>query len=190
MAKTISKDKVVTIDVTMYDLQKNKLEQTPEGGYSYLHGHNDIFPLIEKALEGKAKGDTVSVTLDPEDAFGEFDPEAVFLVDVEKLGDPETITPGLVFDEVPGVANDGRRYRVTDVAEGKAVMDANHPLAGWTLRFDIKVLDVQKPEGEKVGNDDVVVPDFLGFADKIIDDEGEEDPAEEQELEKRLAGNA
>lgn len=190
MAKTVEKGMVVTIDVTMYDMQNHLLEKTPEGGYSYLHGHDDIFPLIEKALEGKSVGEQVSVTLNPEDAFGEFDPESVFLVDVDKLGDPEVIAPGLVFDEVPGIANDGRHYRVTDVAEGKAVMDANHPLAGWTLRFDVKVLDVEKPDGDKVGSDDVVVPGFLGFADKIIDDEQDDGPDEEAELNRRLGGGA
>ena len=76
MAKTVKKGMVVTIDVTMYDMQNHLLEKTPEGGYSYLHGHDDIFPLIEKALEGKSVGEQVSVTLNPEDAFGEFDPES------------------------------------------------------------------------------------------------------------------
>ncbi|HBC69555.1 MAG TPA: peptidylprolyl isomerase, partial [Sutterella sp.] len=83
-----------------------------------------------------------------------------------------------------------RHYRVTDVAEGKAVMDANHPLAGWTLRFDVKVLDVEQPDGDKVGSDDVVVPGFLGFADKIIDDEQDDGPDEEAELNRRLGGGA
>lgn len=169
----IKKDALVTLSVAMYDLQGNLLEETDREGVTYLHGHADIFPGIEKALEGKKKGDSVSVTLEPEDSFGEFDPEAIFIVPVEKLGDPELIVPGLVFDHVPGLADDGRKYRVTDVAQGTAVMDANHPLAGWTLRFDVKVLDVAAAEGEATGNDDVVVPGFLGFADKIIDEQAD-----------------
>lgn len=169
----IAKDSLVTIEVKMYDLQGHLLEETAEGGVQYLHGHGDIFPRIETALEGKKKGDSVSVTLEPEDSFGEFDEEGIFLVPVEKLGDPELIVPGLVFDHVPGLADDGRKYRVTDVAEGQAVMDCNHPLAGWTLRFDVKVLAVDPAQGETTGNDDVVVPDFLGFADKIIDEEAD-----------------
>lgn len=167
----IQKDALVTIHVAMYDLQGNLTEETDPAGVTYLHGHADIFPRIEAALEGKKKGDTVEVTLEPEDSFGEFDPEAIYMVPVERLGDPELIVPGLVFDHVPDQADDGRRYRVTDVAQGQAVMDANHPLAGWTLRFVVKVLDVEKAEGEATGNDEVVVPAFLGFADKIIDDE-------------------
>ena len=103
------------------------------------------------------------------------------MTDVEKLGDPETIVPGLVFDHVPGEANDGRHYRVTDVADGKAVLDANHPLAGWGLAFDITVLNVEDTDGkEAVGMDDTVVPSFLGFADKIIDEGDDEDDASEE----------
>ena len=149
---TINKDSLVTIRVRMSDLQGNLLEETPEEGVAYLHGHADIFPKIEAALEGLKKGDKASVRLEPEDAFGEFDPDAVFVTDVEKLGDPETIVPGLVFDHVPGEANDGRHYRVTDVADGK----------------------------EAVGTDDTVVPSFLGFADKIIDEGDDEDDASEE----------
>ena len=97
-------------------------------------------------------------------------------MDAEKLGDPETIVPGLVFDHVPGEANDGRNYRVTDVAEGKAVLDANHPYAGWTLKFDVEVLSVEATDGREVtGTDETVVPSFLGLADKIIDEEDDDD---------------
>ena len=178
---TNNKDSLVTIRVRMSDLQGNLLEETPEEGVAYLHGHADIFPKIEAALEGLKKGDKATVRLEPEDAFGEFDPDAVFVTDVEKLGDPETIVPGLVFDHVPGEANDGRHYRVTDVADGKAVLDANHPLAGWGLAFDITVLNVEDTDGkEAVGTDDTVVPSFLGFADKIIDEGDDEDDASEE----------
>lgn len=172
-AMQITKDTVVRIGVKMYDLQGNLLEETPQEGVEYLHGHGDIFPLIEKALEGKKVGDTVSVQLEPEDAFGDFDDQGVFVVETEKLGDPELIVPGLVFNHVPGMADDGRKYRVTDVAQGVAVLDCNHPLAGWALKFVVTVLGIREGMGEETGNDDVVVPGFLGFADKIIDDESD-----------------
>lgn len=167
----IERDALVRIAVKMYDLQGNLLEETAPEGVEYLHGHGDIFPAIEKALEGKLTGETVSLQLEPEDSFGDFDEMGVFVVAVEKLGDPELIVPGLVFDHVPGMADDGRHYRVTDVADGVAVLDANHPLAGWTLKFVVTVLGVMPGQGEETGNDEVVVPSFLGFADKIIDDE-------------------
>lgn len=94
---------------------------------TYLHGHGDIFPKLEQALEGKKAGETVVVQLEPDEAFGDFDDEAIRLVPVESLGDPELIVPGLVFSSVPGETPDGRNWRVTDVAEGMAVLDANHP---------------------------------------------------------------
>lgn len=154
----IEKDCVVGIHVRMFDLQKNLLEESEPQGVTYLHGHGDIFPKLEQALEGKKAGETVVVQLEPDEAFGDFDDEAIRLVPVESLGDP-------------GETPDGRNWRVTDVAEGMAVLDANHPLAGWSLKFEVKVLSVSKPEGEVTGNDEVVVPGFLGFAEKIIDDE-------------------
>lgn len=167
----IGKDCIVGIHVRMFDLQKHLLEETEPEGVTYWHGHGDIFPKLEQALEGKKVGDTFTIQLETEDSFGEFDPEAIRLVPVESLGDPELIVPGLVFGSVPGETPDGRHWRVTDVAEGKAVLDANHPLAGWALKFEVKVLSVTKPDEESGAPDDVVVPGFLGFADKIIDDE-------------------
>ena len=117
----IEKDCVVGIHVRMFDLQKNLLEETEPQGVTYLHGHGDIFPKLEQALEGKKAGETVVVQLEPDEAFGDFDDEAIRLVPVESLGDPELIVPGLVFSSVPGETPDGRNWRVTDVAEGMAV---------------------------------------------------------------------
>lgn len=85
---------------------------------TYRHGHGDIFPKLEQALEGKKVGDTVTIQLETEDSFGEFDPEAIRLVPVESLGDPELIVPGLV--RLSARRPTGATGRM-DVAEGKAV---------------------------------------------------------------------
>ena len=67
----IQKDTLVTMSVAMYTLQGDLLETADE--LVYLHGHGDIFPVIEKALEGKAAGEKVKVELEPEEAFGDYD---------------------------------------------------------------------------------------------------------------------
>jgi len=155
----IALNALVTIEVSMFDAQGHLIEAS-EGPLTYLHGHADIFPRVEEALEGKQAGEKISVMLEPEDAFGDYDAELVHLVALEKLG--ENVSVGLRFEGLPGQARDGHTYRVTDIAEGMAVLDANHPLAGWTLRFDITVKGVEEPAVEDVESEsDVVVPDFI-----------------------------
>ena len=108
------------------------------------------------------------------------DAEAIRMVPVSMLGDPDAVVPGLSYESIPGEAPDGRIWRVTDVAEGMAVLEANHPLAGIGLQFGIKVLAVaDAPDEEAVGTDDVVVPGFLGIADKIVPEEDDEEPLPE-----------
>ena len=126
----IEKDCVVGIHVRMFDLQKNLLEETEPQGVTYLHGHGDIFPKLEQALEGKKAGDTITVQLEPEEAFGDYDDEAIRLVPVESLGDPELIVPGLVFSSVPGETPDGRNWRVTDVAAELIIGAWTKPISG------------------------------------------------------------
>ncbi len=160
----VQKDTLVTIDVAMFDLQGNALETAED--LEYLHGHGDIFDVIEKALEGKKAGDAVSVTAEPEEAFGDYDETALILR-------PETdfeqgVEVGLCYSEIRGETLD-RVYRVTDIAEGVVILDGNHPLAGIGLRFEVKVKNVARGEGETVGTDDVVVPGFLQVTDKPVD---------------------
>ena len=123
----IKKNSVVGLHYKMYDADNNLLDETTEP-MVYLHGGYDgIFPLVEEALHEKNIGDTVDVLMQPEDAFGEQDPELVRIEDVKVF--PVEVEPGMMFE-----ADDPQHgvviYRVTDVADGKAVVDGNHPAGG------------------------------------------------------------
>jgi FKBP-type peptidyl-prolyl cis-trans isomerase SlyD len=123
----------------MHDAQG--VELSPPAETSYLHGgYGGLLPGLERAVEGKAPGETVSVQLEPEDAFGEYDADLLRLEPAERYG--EGIAAGMEVEE------DGSLYLVTDVAGGKVVLDGNHPLAGMALRFVLEVLAVRiaKPE--------------------------------------------
>ena len=139
---------VVTLTFKLFDASNKLIEESPEP-LTYLHGgHSGIFPKIEEALNTKTTGDTISVTLEPEDAFGEYDSK---MIRIEPLADlPPDITIGgyLVAEQ------DGQEvvWRVTGVADGKAVLDGNHELAGQRLRFDGTVLDVRAATADEVAH--------------------------------------
>lgn len=187
MANAVKNDRLVTLAVRMADMTGKILEETGPEGLTYLHGHGDIFPKLEAALDGRFEGEGFFIKLEPEDAWGEYDDEALEMVPVEHLGNPDTVVVGLVYEGIPGRQNDGRHWRVTDIADGMAVLETNHPLAGMALQFEVKVLKVAEPDDEEtVGNDSVVVPGFLSLADKIVNEE-EDDPTD-AEMDRLLAG--
>ncbi|MDO5532057.1 peptidylprolyl isomerase [Sutterella sp.] len=180
MSEPITKGMLVTLKILMADMTGRTIDETPEDGMVYLHGSGDIFPKLEAALEGHFAGEGFTIHLEPEDAFGEYDAEAIRLVPVENFAHSEQLEPGAVVDEVPGEAPDGRTWRVTDLAEGMAVLEANHPLAGIGLQFDVKILDVHEPtecELEAMEDDgtESLVPPFLKIADRIVSEDDEDD---------------
>lgn len=159
----ISNDTLVSLDVAMYDAQGNLLEKS-ESPLVYLHGHDDIFPRIEEALIGKEAGAHISLQLEPEDAFGNYDTDLVMLTPVQNLGGQ--IAVGLRVEAVGPAGEDPCLFTITDVAQGMAVLDANHPLAGIALRFDIRVVDVRPATDEDFEDSERVrLPDFLTIAD-------------------------
>ena len=116
----------------------------------YLHGGYDgIFPKVEAALEGREAGAEVALTLDPEDAFGEYDAD---LLRVEpRARFPESIEVGMQFEGMPdGSEQQTLIYRVTNIADDKVVLDGNHDLAGERLWFKCKVLEVRKATPEEL----------------------------------------
>ena len=137
---------VVSLVFKLLD-DRNQLIEEATDPITYLHGgYSGIFPRVEEALTHKKVGDSVSVSLEPGDAFGDYDPALVRMEPVESLP-PDIAVGGFLVSE-----NNGEEtvWRVTDIAEGKAVLDGNHALAGQRLRFDATVVDVRPATPEEV----------------------------------------
>ena len=110
---------------------------------SYLHGgYGEMLEALERALDGKGPGESVLVQLDPDQAFGDYDAGLLRVEPLERYG--EGLSIGMQVEE------DDKLYRVTDVGGGKAVLDANHPLAGMALRFSLVILTVREASEEEV----------------------------------------
>ncbi|HEX9275505.1 MAG TPA: peptidylprolyl isomerase [Casimicrobiaceae bacterium] len=131
----ISDDTVVTLTYKLYSAAGELIEETSEP-ITYLHGgHHGIFPKIEDALAEKRTGDSCSVALEPEDAFGEYDAELVRVEAQDRF--PADVKVGMQYEDTSGEGEEEVRvFTVTDIADGRVVVDGNHPLAGQRLRFD------------------------------------------------------
>jgi FKBP-type peptidyl-prolyl cis-trans isomerase SlyD len=144
----IAKDTVVTLDYELFDLDGNLIEKTEEP-IEYLHGGYDgIFPMVERALDGKSVGESCRVRLEPDDAFGEYDAELVLVEPRDKF--PGNIDVGMQFEGRSNTSEEMLVYTVTDIAEDKVVVDGNHPLAGQTLDFSCTVASVRSATDEEL----------------------------------------
>lgn len=144
---------VVTLSYKLFSSAGELIEESAEP-ITYLHGgHHGIFPKIEAELAQKKVGDVCSVTLEPEDAFGEYDAELVRVEAQDRF--PDEVKVGMQFEGYAS-KDDGHEegivYTVTDVADGRVVVDGNHPLAGQRLRFDCTVLDIRPATAEEMAH--------------------------------------
>lgn len=144
----IGKNTVVTLNYRVSD-PDGKVIDAGTQPLVYLHGGYDgIFRQIEDALDGKGIGDEVEMKLQPEDAFGEYDES---LVHVEALSlFPENVSVGMQFERATDNGEDELVYTITDIADGKVVVDGNHPLAGMALIFKCSVADVRVATLEEI----------------------------------------
>jgi FKBP-type peptidyl-prolyl cis-trans isomerase SlyD len=142
-------DSVLTLTYKLYSAAGELIEESAEP-IVYLHGgHHGVFPKIESALADKKAGDHCSVALEPDDAFGEYDAELVRVETADRF--PEDVKVGMQFQGTQDEDSDESRvFTVTDIADGKVVVDGNHPLAGQRLRFDCTVLDVRAATHEEL----------------------------------------
>jgi len=156
MHTEIAKNCVVTLNYSVRDPDGNIIDDGQQP-LIYLHGGYDgIFPLLEEALHGKSVGAQIEVKLQPEDAFGDYDEELVLVEEVSQF--PENIEVGMSFERVTDDGEEEIIYRITDIAEGKVVVDGNHPLAGVALVFDVTVADVRAATTEEISHGHVHGP--------------------------------
>lgn len=144
---TVSDGKQVSLEYTLKLDDKSVLESNVgKEPMTYTQGAHEIVPGLEKAMEGLAIGDKKHVEVKPADGYGAVDPKA--FQEVKKTQIPETAWK--VGTQLEAKSQDGESMfpRVSEVKSDTVVLDFNHPLAGKTLFFDIKVLDI-KPGAKK-----------------------------------------
>ena len=153
----IAKNTVVTLNYRVSDPDGNLVD----GGDQplvYLHGGYDgIFQKIEESLQGKGVGEKLEVKLQPDDAFGDYD-ETLVLIEPANLF-PDTIEVGMQFERMTEDGEDEMLYTITDIADGKVVVDGNHPLAGQALIFSCTVSEVRQASAEEITHGHVHGPE-------------------------------
>jgi FKBP-type peptidyl-prolyl cis-trans isomerase 2 len=141
-AARVADGKKISIEYTLaLDDGKQADSNVGEPPLVYEHGANQILPALERALAGLSVGETKNVTISPKDAYGDVDPTRVKQVAIEEI--PEAARK--VDAVLVGVDDKGNQMpvRVQKIDAEKVTLDLNHPLAGRTLTFDVKVLKIE-----------------------------------------------
>jgi FKBP-type peptidyl-prolyl cis-trans isomerase SlyD len=143
---------VVSLTWTLADAQGEAIDELDEP-MEFFFGGDDLLPKLEEALSGQEAGFETDLHLEPEHAFGDYDPALVCFEDRALF--PEGLEAGMQFDGLPeGAQTPGMPleaiYVVTEVYPSHVVLDGNHPLAGIALRLAVKVVDVREASDEEV----------------------------------------
>ncbi|MCC7192233.1 MAG: peptidylprolyl isomerase [Phycisphaeraceae bacterium] len=145
----IEKHKVVSLEYTLTGPKGKVIDSSNgRGPLTYLHGVGGLIPGLERELEGKNPGDTFNVTIAPEDAYGQRDPNMV--QQVPRSNFPQKVIQ--VGQQFRAQTPNGQLRILTIVGfqDDKVTVDANHALAGLALTFDVKVVDVRDATEEEI----------------------------------------
>lgn len=154
----IDSKKVASFHYTLKNDQGEEIESSreQENPMIYLHGAGNIIPGLEKAMEGKVAGDKFEVTVEPAEAYGERNEGAIQRVPAKHFGEGRRLKPGQLV--MLNTRQGPRQVTVLKVGRFNIDVDANHPLAGQSLTFDVEVTDVRDATEEEVSHGHVHGP--------------------------------
>jgi FKBP-type peptidyl-prolyl cis-trans isomerase SlyD len=146
---SIARDQVVSIRYTLRDDGGELIDESAEGEpLSYLHGHGNLIPCLERELTGKSTGDRVQVKIAPADGYGEYDQALVQRVPRRALkGIPQVKVGMRLQTQTPAGV---RALTVTHLQGDMVTLDGNHPLAGKNLNFDVEIAAVRDATQEEL----------------------------------------
>ncbi len=152
----VSKNKVVSIYYTANDDDGNIVDTNV--GYEplqYLHGHNNILAALEVALKGMQTGDQKKLVLNPEEAYGIYNASLVIKID-KKIFAKEAvqIETGQVVE-----FDDGKNLMIRSIGGDEVTLDGNHPFAGKTLHFSVKIVSIREATAEEIHQQHPLTPD-------------------------------
>ena len=145
----VANNMVVSLDFTLWDDQGEVID-TSEGGepMAYLHGHLNLVPGLEKALEGKVVGDTFKITVPADEAFGPRDEDLVEVLDRSDFPDDLELEPGMQFEAED---EDGDSIvTITAVNGDEITVDSNPEFAGMDLTYEVKVVEIREATPEEI----------------------------------------
>jgi len=153
----ITKNKVVSIHYTLTNNGGEVIDSSNgEDPLAFIYGLGQIIPGLEKELDGKATGDKFQVSIPPEEAYGVRNDQMVQKVPKTEFEEVETVQVGMQFQvDTP---NGPMILTVVEILENELVLDANHPLAGETLNFDVEVSAVRDATQEELDHGHVHGP--------------------------------
>lgn len=145
----VAADKVVVIHYTLKNAEGQVLDSSSGGEpLAYIHGSGNIIPGLEEALEGKATGDRLQVSVAPEKGYGVHSPDLVQQVPKRAFQGIGQLQPGMRF--TAQTEHGPRQVVVTRVAGDMITVDGNHPLAGQTLEFEVEIAAVRDASQEEL----------------------------------------
>lgn len=150
-AMAIGYNTVVTADYRLADETGETLDDSVRSGpMHYLHGHRQILPALERALDGSRAGDTLTVELAPEEGYGARQENLVFEANRSALPADLELYPGQQLRS----GSHGRQFslRVVRLTEQGAILDGNHPLAGKRLNFRIDIREVRAATAQEASS--------------------------------------
>lgn len=146
----ITQDSVVQLHYRVSDAAGLIEDSSTGEPMLYLHGHQNMLPVIEQALEGKTAGEQLSLVVAPKDAYGERDENAIQSIQVKHLKGAKKWAPGMT--AVVDTEHGPRQVKIVKVGMFKADIDVNHPLAGKTLTFDLTVVSVREASADEIAH--------------------------------------
>jgi FKBP-type peptidyl-prolyl cis-trans isomerase SlyD len=147
----ISQDQVVSIHYTLRDDAGEVIDRSADGEpLSYLHGHGNLIPGLERELTGRKSGDRLQVKVAPAEAYGEYDRELVQRVPRRTLKGIADLRVGMRLQtQTP---EGPRAVTVTQLSGDMVTLDGNHPLAGKSLNFEVEVAGVRAATEEELAH--------------------------------------
>lgn len=152
MSLLIDNNLIVSIHYKLSDQDGKVIDDSAgEEPLKFLHGAGNIIPGLENALVGKAAGDSLQVTIEPADGYGEFLPELIQTASKTAFEGVENLEVGMSFQ---GQGTDGtvQNIIIKKIDGNEITIDANHPLAGVELNFDVEVTGVRAPTEEELAH--------------------------------------
>ena len=152
MSLLIGDNSVVRMHYTLTNPEGEVLDSSSGSDpLAYLHGAGNIIPGLERELTGKVAGDTLTVVVAPEDGYGDVQQELFQVVPREAFQGIDTIEPGMNF-QAQGEGGQVQSIVVAEVDGDEVTVDANHPLAGVQLHFDVEIVEVREASAEELAH--------------------------------------